>query len=339
VHNQNQKYNSYSVDDFIDDEYFQKWVLGEDDEVNSFWNNWIKENPEKQEIINDAYSFTLSLKFATNLKNEASENTSDIQKIIESYNKADAVPNTNRKFVIPRSLYLVAASISLLIVCLFIYQNHLFTNENQNVVATDFGKNKEVVLEDSTIINLNGNSEVTKNGFRRVELEEGEYHFNVTKKIDSAKFVINTKNSILTVLGTSFTVYERDDSLAVHLETGKLSIKLKDNTNDTTVFYILPGDLFTYNSNNNKVNIENNNFTNYSSWINGDYIFEQKSIKEIVNILRKTYGIDVEVNPALNNKVVTGKIPTHDMVLMLRIIANAVDGHLVVVGDKYLIKK
>ena len=48
------KYQSYNQDDFVQDEYFQRWVLNNDSMSNKFWENWIKENPDKKEIVEKA---------------------------------------------------------------------------------------------------------------------------------------------------------------------------------------------------------------------------------------------------------------------------------------------
>ncbi|MEW4923272.1 FecR domain-containing protein [Algibacter sp. 2305UL17-15] len=51
------KYIDYTEDDFIKDEYFQKWVLNPDAMTSNFWTNWLRSHPEKQEIIKSASYF------------------------------------------------------------------------------------------------------------------------------------------------------------------------------------------------------------------------------------------------------------------------------------------
>ncbi|GAA4939089.1 FecR family protein [Algibacter agarivorans] len=51
------KYINFSEDDFIKDEYFQKWVLNPDQMTSNFWNNWLSSHPDKKETIRKASNF------------------------------------------------------------------------------------------------------------------------------------------------------------------------------------------------------------------------------------------------------------------------------------------
>ncbi|WP_335965399.1 FecR domain-containing protein [Galbibacter sp. PAP.153] len=48
------KYREYSVEDFVKDDYFQKWVLDSDRMTANFWTNWLSQNPDKKEEIQRA---------------------------------------------------------------------------------------------------------------------------------------------------------------------------------------------------------------------------------------------------------------------------------------------
>lgn len=57
------KYTHYKEEDFIKDEYFQKWVLSPDDMTKNFWENWINANPKKREIVQNAERFIRLMDF------------------------------------------------------------------------------------------------------------------------------------------------------------------------------------------------------------------------------------------------------------------------------------
>jgi len=57
------KYTHYKEEDFIKDEYFQKWILNPDDMTKNFWENWIISNPEKREAIKEAERFVQLMDF------------------------------------------------------------------------------------------------------------------------------------------------------------------------------------------------------------------------------------------------------------------------------------
>lgn len=45
----NQKdFDQFTITDFVWNDDFRKWVLLPDSELNSFWNNWLNNNPEKK---------------------------------------------------------------------------------------------------------------------------------------------------------------------------------------------------------------------------------------------------------------------------------------------------
>ncbi len=48
------KYIHYSEEDFVKDEYFQKWILKPDSMSENFWKNWMAAHPEKKEALKNA---------------------------------------------------------------------------------------------------------------------------------------------------------------------------------------------------------------------------------------------------------------------------------------------
>lgn len=63
-------YQEYEVEDFIADEYFQKWVLGTDSATNDFWINWLQNNADKKEVVEDATAFIQAMNFDKDLSKE-----------------------------------------------------------------------------------------------------------------------------------------------------------------------------------------------------------------------------------------------------------------------------
>ena len=56
-------YKTFSADDFACDEDFLKWVKYADryPYLNKFWQDWMAENPEKQDIIEEARNMILAV--------------------------------------------------------------------------------------------------------------------------------------------------------------------------------------------------------------------------------------------------------------------------------------
>lgn len=88
------KYTDYTEEDFIIDEYFQKWILNPDEMTLNFWENWISEHPEKKEIIENAANFIRLIQF--NDLEELPEKSFDVmwQNIVQERNSSE---NSNSK--------------------------------------------------------------------------------------------------------------------------------------------------------------------------------------------------------------------------------------------------
>jgi len=55
---------NYSLKDFVLDESFQKWILGPDDDLNIFWEDWLNLHPAKKQLVTEARSMILMIRAA-----------------------------------------------------------------------------------------------------------------------------------------------------------------------------------------------------------------------------------------------------------------------------------
>lgn len=116
-------YIYYTVEDFVKDEYFQKWVLDTDGMTSNFWNNWIAKHPEMKDKVEEAKKIILLIDFD---KDQLSTTDFDMmwQHIIEKRN----IKHTASQIVSKRKVrtlywkYAMVASI-LLIVTLSMFLN------------------------------------------------------------------------------------------------------------------------------------------------------------------------------------------------------------------------
>ena len=51
-------YKQYSVEDFILDATFRKWVLDPDKDSHMFWRQWLDEHPQKAATVAQAMSYS-----------------------------------------------------------------------------------------------------------------------------------------------------------------------------------------------------------------------------------------------------------------------------------------
>jgi ferric-dicitrate binding protein FerR (iron transport regulator) len=162
-------------------------------------------------------------------------------------------------------------------------------------VETPLGQKSKLVLPDSTVVWLNSGSQLTYNSFsksteRKVNLS-GEAYFEV-KKDKKHPFIVSTKDYDIKVLGTKFNVksYKDDNATETVLQEGKVAISFGDGK----VFELNPGQVALA-SNSESINIENTNTQNIVCWKNNVLRFNNTSVKDMVPMLERWYGVHINV--------------------------------------------
>jgi len=89
------EYIDYSVEDFIRDEYFQKWIINPDTIVLDFWQNWVESHPEKKEVVQFAADLIRLICRESPIKGDSFDVDALWQKILEKRNDVNiAIPNS-----------------------------------------------------------------------------------------------------------------------------------------------------------------------------------------------------------------------------------------------------
>jgi len=58
------KYKNFSLEDFLQDEFFHKWVSDPYSKEAELWEQWLEENPEKRKVAEEAKKIIESLEDA-----------------------------------------------------------------------------------------------------------------------------------------------------------------------------------------------------------------------------------------------------------------------------------
>lgn len=166
------------------------------------------------------------------------------------------------------------------------------TIQNNHLVIPK-GKTYQLLLSDGTRIWLNSETEITYPtrfvGNKREITLIGEA-FLMLQKIRKT-FYVNANGMEVKVLGTSFNVscYTADKTISTTLIEGSVSVKTENKKTVT----ITPSEQFTYNRDNAKTDIRIVNTELFTSWINGEYIFKDTALEEIVKKLQRWYDFSV----------------------------------------------
>lgn len=209
------------------------------------------------------------------------------------------------------------AAILLLAVGLFFIAKHYTSNPNKEILYTEYiapsGLRKEITLSDGTKICLAPSSKIKvpttfANDIRLIELN-GEALFKVTKD-EKRPFIVKTEKYEIKVLGTTFMVnsYSKASTFKTSLLEGSVKVY-----NSTENIFLKPGESALLEKNRLVTVTNNDNEIYYLQ--SGIYQFDNKSLKEITDVLGKWYNINIKVaDNELSKRLLTGKFRENDNV-------------------------
>jgi transmembrane sensor len=189
----------------------------------------------------------------------------------------------------------------------------LFRSNNNKVVA-DRGTHIYYRLPDGSHVTINADSriifnkrEFTKN--RRLILE-GEAFFDVEK---GSPFLISTENADIKVLGTSFNVYSRENLFKVSCISGKISVSAENQSVE-----VIPGESAAL-TGLNIVSYHDKNLSSSTSWIKGEFYFENSPLNLIFKEMERQFNIKF-VATEMKEKYFTGSFTNIDLENALEIV-------------------
>lgn len=330
-------YSHFSVNDFVLDEFFENWVLKPDEYTNAWWEQWLTEHPHKRNEVEQAREIIKQLTFPSYSMTET--DVAELWTRIKSFktdSEADIELPTPSKSI--SVWYKVAASLLLFASVYFVYtqwQSASFLNYH-----TAYGETKTIVLPDSSTVVLNSNSTLKfprdweQKPVREIWLE-GEAFFSVVHKVNDQPFKVYTDEDVaVEVLGTTFNVYHRTDETKVVLNTGKIKLHLPSASaaQDITM---KPGDLVEYKQKSYSKRVVNPAI--YSAWTEKKLVLDHTSLREMVEMMRDNFGIELEVSSdSLLNQTVSGSMPIEDPERLVNSIAQTFQLKVIKKRNKYL---
>lgn len=162
------------------------------------------------------------------------------------------------------------------------------------------GSISQMILPDSTMVYLNSGSELkyTHMGSkrRREVFLEGEALFQVNEN-KNKPFVVHTSAYDVKVTGTEFNVkaYKDDKEIVTTLVSGSVIIPSTDQFKMSSDKILVPGQQLLYNRENHTVSTTRVDTRFFTSWKDNKLIFINMSLEELVTLLERKYGVDIEV--------------------------------------------
>ena len=181
-------------------------------------------------------------------------------------------------------------------------------------------------LADGTKVWLNSGSELQfpirfTGDMREVKLT-GEAFFEVIK-YEKQPFRVNTKELDIDVLGTSFNVlsYEDDSQSEVTLIEGKICLSAENEQVKKDLGAIHPGQRAVFKKELQKVYIENVKVDKYISWLDGNLIFRDDPMDDVIRRLSRWFNVDILVNdPEINGYIYTATFRNENLEQVLKLL-------------------
>ncbi len=234
---------------------------------------------------------------------------------MEQYNSFEALKKINARLSEPKSakwLVTFQRIAAILLLPMLIYSGYITTHtlslkklqEDQVVMQTissSQGMVSQFVLDDGTKVWLNSGSELQfptrfNREIREVKLI-GEAFFEVAKN-EKQPFRVNAKELNIDVLGTKFNVinYDDDTQTEVILVEGKVKLSLEKGQIRKEYGMMHPGQRTVYKKNIQKVYAEDVEVDKYIAWRDGNLIFQNDNMEDVVKRLSRWFNVEIVIN-------------------------------------------
>ena len=219
----------------------------------------------------------------------------------------------NQILVFTKSLFvpvwkpaLAGLFIAVISVAIFLLSN----NEEivgHKTISTLNNDRQTVQLPDGSTVKLNSGSSIVfpdkLTGEKREVKLEGEAFFSVTK--NGKPFIITTENARVTVLGTEFNVWTRDEKTKVIVIEGRVNLEQIKAKNENVILSKNQESIITKNSSPSQP--QNVNADYLLGWLDNKLVFNRTPLNEIAGELERFYNVKIKLaDNDLKNLTLTG---------------------------------
>ncbi|MBK6265508.1 DUF4974 domain-containing protein [Marivirga sp. S37H4] len=281
----------------IDDSLLAKYLDGSTTEQeNAEVESWIAESSENRQLFDQFKEIWFKSQAAKYNPAINFDKKAAFRNVLDRINEGSDSEEQNQKlgktFTLP-SWFARVAAILIIGVCVYlIYQN--FQPSDSEVLLTATNENTEIVLPDSSIINLNAGSQIKYSGDftenRSLSLS-GEAFFEV-EKVKNQTFVVEANGLEVKVLGTSFYViaHENDIFIEVGVKTGTVEVVQKSGKKSVV---LEANEMAKYNKATQSFSLTEKYNNNKLFWKTAVLEFNGQPLDQVLSSLEKAYGKEI----------------------------------------------
>jgi len=162
-------------------------------------------------------------------------------------------------------------------------------------ISAPKGSVSKCILPDGSRVWVNTNSSIaydieTFNKKDRQITVSGEAFFEVSKDKEKP-FIVSNALAKIVVTGTAFNVRSYPETKQFEAVLTRGSIEFHSNQDEEPIIYLKPGERVVYDSNTNETHVDNVDPELFSSWLNGQLIFKDATLNDLVIELERRYDI------------------------------------------------
>lgn len=343
---QNDKLENLLLDDaFV---RFIKGIASEEERIN--WQEWLHLHPDHRLLYRDAKELIQFAEFNEGKVPNPQVELKKLEKSLSESSLPSKKPGKRNLFKTgrrSRSTWLTAAAIIVfVIVSIGIFQfSEISTEQQQEELATvsrsdyqtGFGEKAFLHLTDGSRIVLNANSHLSyswsdSNGSgQNIDIHlEGEAWFDIVPHTGEASRLlrVHTRDGIVEVTGTVFTVQTSSQGTRAVLEEGEVRVRMpnKENSEIDIDATLKPGEMAQLIPGNDQIILQKVNPGLYTSWIRDVWTFEQTPLSQIAERIETVFGVEVKIPSAgLRNKTISGTIGSSNLQLIKEGLSEALE--------------
>jgi transmembrane sensor len=246
-----------------------------------------------------------------------------------------------------RVVVAIAASVVVLLACTIWFMNRpvqkqaISMKPALDLKITGRSEYKYVVLPDSTQVWLNAASTLEYPhqfaAAKREVILTGEAYFDV-KHADKQPFLIHTGKVTTLVLGTAFNIkaYPGRENIIVSVSRGKVRV----HYDEKEVATVTPGQQVKVSNSNKPVVQKKIAFTETAPWQQGNLVYDDETISDIVADLERIYDVTIRVQNEMlaNERISTSFKREIGIEPALQVLCNVTDSRLKLVDNMYVIQ-